>query len=339
MKREILEILTRNRDRYVSGETIRRELGISRTAVWKHVCGLVKKGYPIHPLRNKGYRLEISPGMLSRFELDRHLPAGTEYLFLETAPSTNDTAKEQAVCFPGEFLMVVASVQTSGKGRMGRKFLSDNTLGGWISFLMKPPQMAAEQGVLTTVAAGVAVCRAVESLCGVRPGIKWPNDVILNRKKLCGILCEMSSDMDRVNHIVAGIGINILQNRDDFPLELREIATSLYMETGIKYPRARVIASILEAMKEMYHRFITCGKYDILKEWKDYSLTLGKPVFLAWNDERWEGTALDIDMSGRLLVRLNDGVVRAFHSGEVSIRGVMGFEMKGENDGTDPREP
>ncbi|MFO7636876.1 MAG: biotin--[acetyl-CoA-carboxylase] ligase [Clostridia bacterium] len=330
MRNEILDILKSNPGAYVSGEMICKALHVSRSAVWKHVRILKEQGYDIEPVRNKGYRLNINPGLLNRIELETTIPSDIGYVFLESVDSTNDHAKKIAGGLEDEFFVVAASSQSKGKGRMGRRFHSDNELGGWISVVMKPPRMTPEEGSLMTAAAGVAVCRALERAGGIRAQIKWPNDIILNNKKVCGILCEMSSDMDKVHYIIAGIGINILQEPHDFQEEIRETATSLYMETKTRYTRPEIIGGICRTMHEVYEGLKTGMKYDILKESRAYSLTLGERILIRRGDETEEGLAVGIDDRGRLMVRLDDNRMKTYHSGEISITGVMGHRAKGE---------
>lgn len=352
MKYEIVQLLKEAVPGYVSGGELGRRFCISRTAIWKHIEELRQEGYSIEASSRKGYRLLPTEDRLNSYEIARDLGTmivGQEVHFFDTIESTNDHAKKLAAegCVDG--MSVIAGQQTLGRGRLGRKWLSPPDKGIYISVVLRP-DMAPAQTQIFTLAAAVAAVKAISGAVGIRPGIKWPNDLVIDGKKVCGILVEMSSEADRVNHIVIGIGINYSQGAEEFPYELRSRAISLEMavrgidmaseakeadetmKTGEcktsdsgSISRLSVIRSFLREMDEAY-RFVIDGRQDeILDQWREYSVTIGKEVRFILRDAEYTGTAVDITPDGRLIVDCSDGMRRELYSGEVSVRGIYGY--------------
>ena len=317
MKNTILNIL-KNADSYISGEEISRTLGISRAAVWKHIKNLKNDGYEIDSVTNKGYRLVNAPDIISIDFLNsllttKYIARNTKYL--PETDSTNEAAKRDSASPDGS--LYIAEVQTAGKGRLGRGWESPKGTGIWMSLLLKPdiaPQDISE----ITLIAGIAVCRAV----GHGAKIKWPNDIVIGSRKICGILTEMSAEIERVNHIVCGIGINV--NTPSFPPELCDKATSLLIETGTKTSRAELRAKVMNEFEPLYESFIKDGFKSARNEYRKLCVTLDRDVQVIYRKETIIGKAIDIDDDGGLIVDTDNGRI-IVTSGEVSVRGIYGY--------------
>jgi len=323
MKNKILDILYKNEGSAVSGQELSRILGVSRTAVWKHVKALISEGYKIISRGGKGYSLTPSD-ILNKYELGRHLEPGMPFVFRKTVGSTNNLAKETARDNMDEFMLVTAENQESGRGRLGKSFESDNNKGAWCSFILKPG-MTPENALIFTVAAATAVCKTLEQTCGLKAGIKWPNDIITNKKKVCGILSEMSCETGAIDYIIVGIGINVLQKDEDFSPEVSKIATSVLSETGRKIRRTEIISSLCYNMQEIYGLVKAGAMDEIAKRWKKYSVTDGKMIKIIKNGSEIKALAEGIDEKGRLVVTGNNGETVTYNSGEISVRGIMGY--------------
>jgi BirA family biotin operon repressor/biotin-[acetyl-CoA-carboxylase] ligase len=331
--------------------------GITRSAVWKHIKELRNEGYSIESSPNRGYRLLPGSGHLNPFEITDGLgtrTAGREVVYFDEIASTNTHAARLAADGCDEGFAVAAGMQTHGKGRLGRSWESPKDKGIYLSVVLRPPMAPAETPVLT-LAAAVAAVRAIYAVTGIRTGIKWPNDIICDGRKMAGILLEMNSEADRVNHIILGIGINYSQTPDDFPEEIRDRAISILYASGVgasgetlpgrrenapdeqkneqdvrnnaqdeRTGRLALIRALLREIDGIYHELLSGNTGKILDEWRKYSVTLGKQVRFTLRNEEYTGIAADITESGSLLVDCSDGVRRELLSGEISIRGIYG---------------
>lgn len=332
MKARILQKLRENISEYISGEKLSEELRVSRTAVWKYIRELKKEGYEIESSSKKGYRLVCVPDILSREEIGYGLNTkkiGKDILYFDVIDSTNNYAKKIASDGCEEGTVVVADRQTSGRGRLGREWNSLEKAGIWMSVILRPT-IAPEDVQVITLAASVAVVSAIKEVTGIQAGIKWPNDIVLGGKKVCGILTEMNSEMERVNFIVLGIGINVNQLTDHFPPELRDIAISLKAfacEENIEavFRRSDIIKSILSHLERVYYKINMDCTVDIINEWRKYSVTIGKEIKVIIKDRQYIGIAENITDDGKLVVNCMDGVKREVLSGEISVRGILGY--------------
>ena len=332
---KILKILKSNKNNFVSGEIISSELGVTRTTVWKRINDLRDEGYVIWSSPKKGYLLSYIPDVLNAHEIGLNLNTtylGKEIYYFKTIDSTNHYSKKIAADGCKEGTLVVAGNQTSGRGRLGRIWESQDQKGIWMSIILKPEILPSHIQIIT-LAASIAVVSGIKEATGISAGIKWPNDIILDGKKVCGILTEMSSEPDRVNYIILGIGINVNQNMDDFNLELRDKAISLKMHKCAKsisdedIRRSDIIKAILLKLEELYEN-IKGGKTDVvLNEWKDASITLGKEIKVVSKDSEYIGIAIDITDEGKLVVQSSNGIIHEFISGEVTIRGINGYAV------------
>ena len=310
MKAEILKRL-RETDGYVSGQELCESLGVSRTAVWKCIRQLEDEGYVIEAVRNRGYRLADSGDVLSEQELGRLL--STRWL------GKSLVAEKGAL----EGTVILAARQTAGKGRRGRSWESPRGTGIWMSFLLRPEFEPAHASMLTLTAA-MAVAQGIRRATGLDCQIKWPNDIVINGKKLCGILTEMSTEDNQIRYVVVGIGINV--NIREFPEEISSTATSLLLESGHSVRRAVLVDHVLRAWEEYYTEFLKTLDFQNLK--KEYNACLvnnGRQVQILAPQGAWTGVSLGIDREGQLLVEKPDGSIEPVVSGEVSVRGVYGY--------------
>lgn len=328
MKNKILEELKANSGQVVSGEEISRKLGISRTAVWKHIGKLRSEGYNIESQTNSGYKLIGSPDLLTLNELEPFLDTefiGRNVVYLDSINSTNTYAKKRAEEPFKEGTVVIAEEQSAGKGRLGKHWVSPKGKGIWMSIMLKPDILPADAPKLTIVTA-YAVANAILSCCNLDARIKWPNDIIAGGKKLCGILTEMSAEADEIKYVVIGIGINANLDIGDFGQEVSSIATSISIESGRNISRKSLVASVLKEFELIYKDFERTGSIKfILDEYKNKSAVLGKEIRIISRKEEITGLAIDISEEGHLVVRLDDGSIREVMSGEVSVRGMYGY--------------
>lgn len=317
LKEKILAIL-KSTNGYISGEKISEILGISRAAVWKHIKSLKENGYKIESVTNKGYLLVSAPDIITKTGIETGLVTdfiGRNIYIYDETDSTNNCAKNNSNAPDGS--VFIAEVQTHGKGSRGRGWTAERGIGIWHSLLLKPDISPLEVSQITLVA-GLAVCKAV----GINSMIKWPNDIVINGKKICGILTEMSAEINMVNYVVCGIGINV--NTPNFNGELADRATSMYIESGKKYTRNKIISKLLNEFEYYYKKFLSEGLGSIIDEYKKNCITLGRDVNLIFNKKEVRGKAIDVDENGALIVETADGTI-SVNSGEVSVRGIYGY--------------
>ncbi len=325
MKTEIIREL-KNCDGYLSGQELCERLHVSRTAVWKVIGQLREEGYRIEAVRHKGYRLLEVADVLTEAECQSRLQGfrmGTPVHCYEETDSTNIRAKALAEAGAPEGTLVTAESQTRGKGRRGRGWVSPKGEGLWFSLLLRP-KIPPYKAPMLTLAAALAVAGGIEDVCGLPVQIKWPNDIVLSGKKLVGILTELSAEADQVHYAVVGIGINV--NISEFPEEIRNTATSLYLETGKRWMRCDLIAAIMKRMERCYQAFAEAGDLSALRgEYMDRLVSVGRAVRILSPEEETDGVCEGIDEEGRLLVRKGDGSLEKVISGEVSVRGIYGY--------------
>lgn len=329
MNEEKLLTLLTQADAPLSGEQISRQLGVSRTAIWKYIESLRQQGYEIDSAPRRGYLLSRAPDVLREGEICRQIDGcilGTELICLPTTDSTNTECKRRFMNGSREGLVVISDEQSAGRGRAGHEFISPKSKGLYLTALMQP-KIAPMDAVNMTAWVAVAVCDAVEEVCGQRPGIKWTNDIILNGKKLCGILTEMEVEAETgaLSYIITGIGVNCNHNETDFPAQLQNIATSLALECGKPIRRADLAAALIRALNRMYRRFPSEGKADYLAAYRRDCVTLGHEVLLVRPGETKKAFAETVDDDFALILRYPDGTRETVDSGEVSVRGLCGY--------------
>ena len=244
--------------------------------------------------------------------------------FFDTITSTNDVLKQMALQGAPEGTTLVADCQTGGRGRMGRTFLSPSGVGIYLSVLLRPPCKPTELMHLTCASASAA-CSAIEQTSGFRPGVKWTNDIVYNKRKLAGILTELGLNQDGTTaYAIIGIGFNCNQQLRDFPPAIQDVAGSLKMVTGKETDRALLAAKMIEALYQM-NRELLSDRAGILARYRQDCITLGQEISLVRGDEIRHGKALDVDDNGALVVRYEDGTIEAVNSGEVSVRGMYHY--------------
>lgn len=326
-KETVLALLKNAGESYLSGEKMSELLGVSRAAIWKDIDGLRQQGYQIDSVTRKGYRLVSGPDKLTRGEIEPYLhsrAAKDKLIVLETVDSTNNYAKQLGMAAGEDGTAIVANEQTGGRGRLGRSFLSPPDTGVYLTLLYRP-DVPPTKAVNLTAYVAVAICDGIEAACGVRPGIKWTNDIVLGGKKLAGILTEMAveGETGALQYLVTGIGVNVCQTLEDFPEELRKTATSLAIE-GCAASRGRLAAEMINALEEMYAAWLTGGG-DYWQRYHDSCLTLGKQVRILRGGKEEIAYAEDLDADFGLIVRHPDGRRETVTSGDVSVRGLLGY--------------
>lgn len=326
MKDKIIEILRDNKELFISGQDISDRLKVSRTSVWKHISKLKEEGYVIESVSRKGYKLLESPDILDPKLIDKLLNTkyiGRNIYNYDSIDSTNREAKNIAQNVE-KGTIILAEEQLKGKGRLGRRWTSTKGKGIWMSIILKPDISPSEAPKITQIAAA-AVSSSIESI-GIDNKIKWPNDIVVNGKKTCGILTEMSGEMNRINYIVIGIGVNVNLEKEDFPQELKDMATSLRIEKEENINRIELAAKILNKIEYLYEDFIYTGSIEnSINICKKNSALIDKRVKLINGNNIKEARALNIDDEGRLIVRYDDGNIEEIISGEISIRGTKGY--------------
>ena len=352
VRERILAMLLADRGQFVSGEAISRELNMTRAAVWKHMQALQLMGWPIESVPRNGYRLPvhaplpfseagISAALAGRMP-EEGTPLPWRISVAQQVDSTSTRLKEAAALGAPEGTVLFAEEQTGGRGRLGRQWASRPGQGIWMSALLRPALAPAEVQTLT-LAASVAVVHALRAYLaeeeaavsaeeGARIrqvsgelGIKWPNDILWQGRKLCGILTELAAEPERLSHVVIGIGLNVGHTLEDFPPELRSTATSLSLalsgsDSSRSPDRNRMAAHLLLALDTQYRLLCQGGLDSILARWRQASLTLGREITVLDPKGIWSATALEIGEDGRLLVRTPEGGTQWLLSGEISIR-------------------
>ncbi|HEY3368570.1 MAG TPA: biotin--[acetyl-CoA-carboxylase] ligase [Symbiobacteriaceae bacterium] len=329
MNEAILAVLKDAKDQWISGAELSRRLGVSRTAVWKHMESLRASGYVLEAHQRRGYRLVSAPDAVTPGELLPGLTTerfGRQIEYREAVPSTNDLAKELARAGAPEGFLVITDEQTAGRGRLGRSWTTPGGTALAMSLVLRPT-LPPHHAPRITLTAAVAVAEAVREVTGLPAGIKWPNDVQIGGRKLCGILTEMESEMlSQVTFVVLGVGLNVNVPREAMPEAFRESATSLLLETGAPVPRAPLARAVLVRLEAAYEE-LQAGRFPaLLDRWRGLSVTLGRPVriFSVTGEPFLDGVAEDVDADGALLVRSADGAgVPGLHrvlAGEVSLR-------------------
>lgn len=319
---EILSALRAADDGGVSGAELSQKLGISRAAIWARIEELRKVGYDIEASPHLGYRLLSSPDALHADDLIARIGKtkviGRDIRVFQETTSTNDVIEKLARDGVKEGAVVFAESQTKGRGRLGRKWTSPQGKGLWFSILLRPDVRPQETTQLT-VASATALARAIRAEVGVKPEIKWPNDLLIRGKKVSGILTEMSAELDRVKHIILGIGVDVNLSASDFPPDVRKIATSLKLEGGKNISRPELAAAILRELDADYAR-LRAGEFaSLADEWEANCSTIGHEVAIRVGDREVRGRAESLDDDGALLVRTVHGHLERIIGGDVTL--------------------
>ncbi len=319
VKQKVLSCLENNKGNSISGSKIAQEIGVTRSAVWKAIKSLQNNGYDISATTNKGYSLETKCDIVSAQSIKPYLK--NDFWDIETfktIDSTNTYLKKLAQEGKKAGIVAISDEQTQGKGRMGRNFFSPSSKGIYMSILLRP-KMALEQSLLVTTSMAVAVSRAIETVCEVETSIKWVNDIFIKNKKVCGILCEASVDFETggLEYAVIGAGINVVTSKDDFPDEIKDIATSIFGEKTDNAIRSKLIAEILN---NFYVMLDDLDNASFLEEYRKKSFVIGKEVSVISGNTSFDAKAIRIDDMARLVVKLKNGEEKTLNSGEVSVK-------------------
>jgi BirA family biotin operon repressor/biotin-[acetyl-CoA-carboxylase] ligase len=338
MKAAILSCLRESTD-YVSGQELCKRFGVSRTAVWKAINSLKEEGYPIEAVPHRGYHLLASSGdvvsqeIYGENELRSRLHtswAGQHLLYYPTIDSTNSKAKQEAEAGAPHGTVIVADHQTSGRGRRGREWDSPPGKNLYFSLLLKP-DFPPDRASMLTLVISLSVAHAISELTHLDVRIKWPNDIILHGKKICGILTEMSTELDFIHYVIIGVGINV--GKQDFPDDLLLKATSLERESNqgdapFEISRSLLLASILTHFEQDYALFLSDqggGLAFLIQSYTELCQNCNEEVRVLDPAGAYNGIARGINASGELLVELPDGTIRQVYAGEVSVRGIYGY--------------
>lgn len=319
----ILSALRQSPNGGVSGAELSQQLGISRAAIWARIEELRTLGYDIAASPHQGYQLLSVPDVLHADDL-LSLVAGNRVIgrdiqvFQQTS-STNDIVEKLARDGVKEGVVVFAESQTRGRGRLGRQWLSPPRKGLWFSVLLRPalrPQAATQ----LTVAAATALFRAIRDQTGITPEIKWPNDILIDGRKVAGVLTELGAELDHIKHLTLGIGVDVNLTASEFPPELRKIATSLKIEAGRHLQRAELAAAILRELDRDYERICSQQFDQVADEWEAHCTTIGRRVNIQVGNRILQGQAEALDDDGALLLRTQHGHLERIIGGDVSLQ-------------------
>jgi BirA family transcriptional regulator, biotin operon repressor / biotin---[acetyl-CoA-carboxylase] ligase len=315
---KLIHLLVKNATVVVPGPKIASEIGVTRKRVWKWIESLRSLGVKIRGVPMEGYQLETVPDILAPSLLRAELgdcPIGRTILHYFRVDSTNAVALKLAAAGAEHGSVVVAEEQTAGRGRLSRVWYSEKSTGIYTSIILRPPLAPAAAPVLTLMT-GLAVQKAVISAAGLSADIRWPNDLLVNGKKVCGVLTEMSAELDRLHAVVLGIGINV--NHSQMPQALESIATSLRMEAHRSISRVSVLAGLLRELERHYQLLLTNGNQAITERWEAAStFAHGKRVRVVTAAGETLATTTGVDSSGALNIRYDDGRQEALVAGEV----------------------
>lgn len=323
---KILNLLKEKTPGYVSGEEMAKMFAVSRTAVWKNIHALQKEGYLIAGSPRRGYQLVGIPDLLLPDELAGKLQTKVvasspeKIHYYRQIDSTNSALKKLAESGAPEGTIVIAEEQTRGRGRLGRFWSSPFARGIYLSILLKPPLLPQDAPLFTLLAA-VAVVKSIQlNLPHIAVGIKWPNDLLINNRKVCGILTELKAEADLLHYLIIGIGLNVNLQDDDFPAVLKNTATSLYLENKRQsVSRQKLTAALLQEMDSFYLDYLNNGPEMVISAWKKFNITLGKKVTVKTIQGSFTGRAVALERDGALVVEDAQGGRKRFQAGEVTL--------------------
>jgi BirA family biotin operon repressor/biotin-[acetyl-CoA-carboxylase] ligase len=319
---KILNALRSAGEAGVSGAALSDQLGISRAAIWAHIEDLRALGYEIEASPHFGYRLLSSPDLLHADDLMARLGTtrviGRDIQVFHETTSTNDVIEKLAHDGVKEGVVVFAESQTRGRGRLGRKWISPANKGLWFSVLLRPG-LTPQETTRLTVASATALRRAVASHTGLNPEVKWPNDILVHGKKIAGILTELKAELDRVNYVILGIGVDVNLTASDFPVELRRHATSLRVELGKPLSRPDLAVAILRELDHDYARLAAGEFAAVADEWEEHCATIGHEIAIRTGRRQVRGRAESLGEDGALLLRTEHGHLERVMGGDVEV--------------------
>ncbi|MBD1371591.1 biotin--[acetyl-CoA-carboxylase] ligase [Hazenella sp. IB182357] len=320
IKHELIRLLLQNRSHFLSGEEMSKQIGCSRMAIWKHIEELRKAGYEIEAKPRSGYRLQVNPDRVSAAEVSAYLTTkrlGQHITYLDTTTSTQTVAHEWAKEGAPEGAIVIADNQTAGRGRLGRNWFSPKSAGIWFSLILRP-QIDLQAATQLTLLMSVAVRQAIQKATGLSPHIKWPNDLLINEKKICGILTELRGEQDQIHYVVVGMGMNVNTPYTMFPSELQNQASSLAIETGHQMDRAPLIATLLAEIEALYDEYLTDGFLPIKLKWEAGAGMLGERITARTAKNTVSGIATGLSSEGALLIQCDEKTI-PIYSAEIEV--------------------
>ncbi|MFC7783568.1 biotin--[acetyl-CoA-carboxylase] ligase [Rossellomorea sp. GCM10028870] len=321
IKKKLLHALSESDQDFLSGQALAEIAGCSRTAIWKHIEELRKEGFVLEAVRKKGYRIIETPDSVTESKIRLGLQTktlGRVIHYEESVQSTQRIAHVLAGDGAAEGTLVIADEQTAGRGRLMREWHSSKGTGIWMSLILKPllPPQKAPQFTLITA---VAVVQAIEEATDLHPQIKWPNDILIDGKKVTGILTELQAESDKINSIIIGIGMNVNHTKEHFPDELQTIATSLAIEQGDTLSRSEIVQKVLERIEALYSIYMKEGFTPIKLLWESYAISIGKKIRARTINGTIEGRALGITDEGVLKIEDTTGTVHQIYSADIEV--------------------
>lgn len=318
VKEKILTVLEERGNRGISGKELAASVGMTKNTVWKAVKELRDDGYAIFAVANKGYCLTNENDALSEKAIHPFLKTtlyGRNMDVFKTIDSTNNFAKSLARLGMPDGTTVIADQQTEGRGRTDKSFYSPSNLGIYMSIVVRP-KISVDYSLMLTSCAAVAVSEAIENVAGVKTGIKWVNDIYIGEKKVCGILTEARINIEAggLDYAVIGIGLNVLT--ENFPKEIRDTATSLFLETGKDISRVRLVAEILNCLEE---RINNISSKSFIEDYKKRSILIGRDIAVTRGSEEFNATVLGIDEFGHLVIESENDELIALNSGQIRM--------------------
>lgn len=321
IRKQLLKLFSEHNGEFLSGQMISETLGCSRTAIWKHIEELRKDGFELEAVQRKGYRIISKPDRLSGNEIGLGLKTNILGHYVHYEDSVSSTQKiAHKLSYEGvpEGTIVVAEEQVAGRGRLERTWFSPKFTGIWFSLILKPtipPQQAPQLTLLTAV----GVVRGIKAATGIQCEIKWPNDILINGKKIVGILTELHAEADRIHSVIIGIGINVNQQLEHFSDELREKATSLAIVKGIKLNRSEILQAILKEIEDLYLDYLENGFQVVKLLWESHAVSIGKQITARTYNGTLIGKALGITDNGVLLLEDHAGEIHPIYSADIEI--------------------
>ncbi len=308
----ILARLRKARGQYLTSSILSSELGISRAAVWKQVCALRQAGYQISAQPNRGYRLEEEPDLLDEGQL-----ANRGIIYYQAVDSTNLTARHHAESGAPHNSIITAEEQLQGRGRLGRSWYSPKRGGLWFSMILRPRMLTPQQVAPVTLVTAAVLADYFNKHHHLPLKVKWPNDLLIRNKKTGGILTELKGELERIDYLIIGIGLNISQQSGSFPQELDTTATSIFIESGRRLDRTALLLALRDKLAKAYEVFFSEGFDPFLSLWKKYNTTLGNLVTVSWQGGKQKGKAIDITKKGALILQNDKGENETINYGEL----------------------
>ncbi|MFQ3543003.1 biotin--[acetyl-CoA-carboxylase] ligase [Halobacillus rhizosphaerae] len=317
-RKQLIELLENKRG-HISGQELSDQLDISRTAVWKHMKELKKDGYDIEAVQRKGYKIISYPNKISGNTLQWGLDTnwlGSQMHHFEQVESTQAIGHEMAKQGKPHGTVIVADEQVKGKGRMSREWHSPKGKGIWMSILLRP-ELAPIQAPQLTLLAATVLAELIDERSDLQPQIKWPNDILVNHKKISGILTEMQAEQDQIQYVVIGIGINVNQGLQDIPADLHHKASSLKIESGQEWSIQETVQQILRIFEKRFDQYLSSGFSSVKENWEHYGYRIGEEVTISTMKHSWRAELIGIEPDGALRAKKANGVEEKLYSAEI----------------------